>query len=155
MNLKKVDEIINEYEGDDSWLVMILQDVQEEYNYLPAPALERVAAKLGIPLSRVHNVATFYSSLSLTERGRHLIKACDGTACHLRGFANLQDEISRQLSVREGQTTEDKMFTLEVVACLGACALAPVISVDSKCYGNMNPEKLKTTLDFYRKTRKK
>lgn len=154
MNLKKVDDIINEYEVDDSWLVMILQDVQEEYNYLPAPALERVAAKLEIPLSRVHSVATFYSSLSLAERGKHLIRVCDGTACHLRGFANLRDEISRQLGIREGQTTGDKMFTLEVVACLGACALAPVMSVDGKCYGHMDREKLSVTLDFYRKTEK-
>lgn len=154
MNLKKVDEIINEYEGDDSWLVMILQDIQEEYNYLPAPALQRVAEKLEIPLSRVHSVATFYSSLSLTERGKHLIKVCDGTACHLRGFANLRDELGRQLSIGEGQTTADKKFTLEVVACLGACALSPVMSVDGRCYGKMNQEKLSATLDFYRKTKK-
>lgn len=151
MNLKKVDEIINEYEGDDSWLVMILQDIQEEYNYLPAPALQRVAEKLEIPLSRVHNVATFYSSLSLTERGKYLIKLCDGTTCHLRGGPNLKDEITRQLGISQGQTTKDKMFTLEVVACLGACALAPVMSVDNLCYGNMNPQKITGTLDFYRK----
>ncbi len=150
MNLKKVDEIINEYEGDDSWLVMILQDIQEEYNYLPTPALQRVAEKLEIPLSRVHSVATFYSSLSLTERGKHLIKVCDGTACHLRGFANLRDELGRQLSIGEGQTTEDKKFTLEVVACLGACALAPVMTVNSEYHGNMTPDKIKQTLNQYK-----
>ena len=153
MNLKKVDEIISEYEGEDSSLVMILQDVQEEYNYLPAPTLERVAASLDIPLSRVYNVTTFYSSLSLAERGKHLIKVCDGTACHLRGFTNLRDEITRQLDIREGQTTEDRMFTLEVVACLGACALAPVMAIDGKCYGNMTREKVKATIDLYRKRR--
>lgn len=152
MNLKKVDEIINEYEGDNSWLIMVLQDVQEEYNYLPHSALERVAEKLDISLSRVYNVATFYSSLSLTERGKHLIMVCDGTACHLRGFANLRDEIGRQLGITLGQTTKDKMFTLEMVACLGACALAPVMSVDGKCYGKMNQEKLSAILDFYRET---
>ena len=151
MTLTKVDEIISEYQGEDSWLVMILQDIQEEYNFLPLPALERVAEKLNVPLSRVYNVATFYSSLSLTERGKHLIRACDGTACHLRGFANLRDEITRQLDIREGQTTKDKMFTLEVIACLGACALAPVMAIDGKCYGNMTPEKVKEVLGFYRK----
>lgn len=153
MNLKEIDEIINEYDGEDSSLVMILQDVQEEYNYLPATALERVAESLDVPLSRVYNVSTFYSSLSLTERGKHLIKVCDGTACHLRGFTNLRDEITRQLGIIEGQTTKDKMFTMEVVACLGACALAPVMAVDGKCYGNMNAEKLKAILDFYTKVR--
>ncbi|MHC4113711.1 MAG: NADH-quinone oxidoreductase subunit NuoE [Planctomycetota bacterium] len=146
MNLEKVDEIIKEYEVDDSWLVMILQDIQEEYNYLPKTALLRVAEKLGIPLSRVYNVATFYSSLSLTERGRHLVKVCDGTACHLRGFTNIRDEIKRQLDIEAGQTTADKKFTLEVVACLGACALAPVMAVNTTYHGGMTPEKVSKIL---------
>ena len=146
MNLKKVDGIIDEYEGDNSRLVRILQDIQQEYNFLPAPVLQHVAARLDIPLSRVHNVATFYSSLSLTERGRHLIKVCDGTACHLRGANNIRDEIKRQLGIKEGQTTNDKMFTLDVVACLGACALAPVMTIDSRYYGSMTLEKVRQTL---------
>jgi NADH:ubiquinone oxidoreductase subunit E len=151
MDLKKVDKIIDGYEGDTSWLVMILQDIQQEYHYLPAPAVQRISERLDIPLSRVYNVATFYSSLSLTERGKHLIRACDGTACHLRGANNVRDEIKRQLNIKEGQTTNDKVFTLDVVACLGACALAPVMSVDNICYGNMNPQKITETLDLYRK----
>lgn len=150
MNLNKVDEIVDEYEGDGSWLVMILQDIQREYNYLPAPVLQQVAARLDVPLSRVHNVATFYSSFSLTERGKHLIKACDGTACHLRGFTNIRDEISRQLGVEEGQTTADKSFTFEVVACLGACALAPVMTIDSEYHGNMTPGKIRQVLEEYK-----
>jgi NADH-quinone oxidoreductase subunit E len=149
MTLTKIDKIIDTYNGDDSWLIMILQDIQDEYNFLPHPALERVAEKLDVPLSRVHNVATFYSSFSLKERGKHLIKVCDGTACHLRGFANLRDEIFRQLNIKEGQTTEDKMFTLEVVACLGACALAPVMAIGTQYYGQMTPQKIKETLDWY------
>jgi NADH-quinone oxidoreductase subunit E len=147
MDMEKVDEIIKEYEVDDSWLVMILQDIQEEYNHLPKTALVRVAEKLGIPLSRVYNVATFYSSLSLTERGRHLIKVCDGTACHLRGFTNIRDEIKRQLDIEAGQTTADKKFTLEVVACLGACALAPVMAVNTTYHGGMTPEKVSKMLN--------
>ena len=150
MTLTKVDNIIDSYKGDGAWLVMILQDVQEEYNFLPAPALERVADRLNIPLSRVHHVATFYSSFSLTERGRHLIKVCDGTACHLRGFTNLRDEITRQLGIGEGQTSEDNMFTLEVVACLGACALAPVMAIDAQYYGQVTPEKIKEILEQYK-----
>lgn len=151
MNLKKVDKIIDEYEGDNSWLIMLLQDIQQEYNFLPPPALQHVATRLGIPLSRVYNVATFYSSLSLTERGKHLIRVCDGTACHLRGANNVRDEIKRRLNIKEGQTTNDKVFTLDVVACLGACALAPTMSVDNICYGNMNPQKITETLDLHRK----
>ena len=150
MNLKKVDVIINdEYEGKDSWLVMILQDIQQEFNYLPAKALKRVAEKLNIPLSRVFSVATFYSSLSLTERGKHLIKVCDGTACHLRGFVNIRDEISRRLGIEENETTKDKKFTLEVVACLGACALAPVMAVNTEYHGNMDANKIKEILEQY------
>ena len=150
MDLKKVDEIVDGYDGEDSWLVMILQDIQQEYNYLPAKSLKRVAARLEIPLSRVYNVATFYSSLSLTERGKYLIKVCDGTACHLRGFVNIRDEIKRQLGIEKGQTTADKKFTLEVVACLGACALAPVMTINSAYHGQMTPEKIRKALEEYK-----
>ena len=149
MDLTKADEIIDEYQQDRSWLVMILQDVQEAYNYLPAPALRRVADRLEIALGQVYNVATFYSSFALEQRGKHLIRVCDGTACHLRGAVNLREEITRQLGITEGQTTPDKMFTLEVVACLGACALAPVMTVDSEYHGQMTLEKLRQTLEVY------
>ena len=149
MNLQEVDKVIKKYDHNSSWLVMILQDVQEKYNYLPAEAIKYVAEKLKIPLSRVFNVTTFYSSLSLAERGKHLIKVCDGTACHLRGFINIRDEISRQLGIEENETTEDKKFTLEVVACLGACALAPVMAVGTKYHGNMDATKIKETLAQY------
>ncbi|MDY6913629.1 MAG: NADH-quinone oxidoreductase subunit NuoE [Planctomycetota bacterium] len=147
MDLVKVDNIIDNYDGEKSWLIMILQDVQEAYNYLPAEALQRVAEKLGVGLGQLYNVATFYSSFSLTERGRHVIRVCDGTACHLRGSDNLRDEITRQLGIEEGQTTPDKMFTFETVACLGACALAPVMTIDSKYYGKLTPNKVKAALD--------
>ncbi len=151
MNLTKVDEIVQNYDSDKSWLIMILQDIQDEYNFLPVPALRKVAENLDIPLSRVFNVATFYSSLSLKERGRHLVKVCDGTACHLRGATNICYEIKRRLGIEQGQTTDDKKFTLEVVACLGACALAPVMTVNSTYYGKMTPETIRQTLDEDRK----
>lgn len=150
MELAKVDEIIEGYGGEKSWLVMILQDLQEEYNYLPRPVLDRVAERLDMGLSRVYNVATFYSSFSLTERGRHVIRVCDGTACHLRGAPLFRDEISRQLDIDVGETTGDKLFTLEVVACLGACALAPVMTVGHKYHGQMTLEKLRDALASYR-----
>lgn len=150
MQLTKVDEIVEKYERDKSWLVMILQDVQEAYNYLPEPALDRVAERLDVGLSRVYNVATFYSSFSLVERGKHLIRVCDGTACHLKGGPTLRDQICRELDIDIGETTRDRLFTLEVVACLGACALAPVMTVGTRYFGRMNIEKLKSALDLYR-----
>lgn len=150
MDLTKVDEVIDSYDGDKSWLVMILQDVQEAYNYLPVEALRHVAETLGLGLGHVCNVATFYRSFSLTERGRHLIRVCDGTACHLRGGPLLRDNICRELGIEEGETTPDKMFTLETVACLGACALAPVMTVGQQYHGQMTPEKVRQTIETYR-----
>jgi len=150
VKLKKVDEIIDKYDGEKSWLVMVLQDVQQEYRYLPASALERVASRLGISLSQVYNVATFYSSFSLTKRGKHLIRICDGTACHLRRSSNIRDEIKRHLGIEVGQTTADKKFTFEAVACLGACALAPVMTVDHEYHGSMTPDKVRLTLEQYK-----
>jgi NADH-quinone oxidoreductase E subunit len=150
VKLQKVDEIIDKYDGEKSWLVMILQDIQQEYHYLPASALERVASILGISLSQVYNVATFYSSFSLTKRGKHLVRFCDGTACHLRGSGSIHDEIKRHLGIEVGQTTPNKKFTFEDVACLGACALAPVMTVDSKYYGSMTPEKVRQALEQYK-----
>lgn len=150
MKLEKVDEIIDKYDGEKSWLVMVLQDVQQEYRYLPASALERTASRLGISLSQVYNVATFYSSFSLTKRGKHLIRICDGTACHLRRSSNIRDEIKRHLGIEVGQTTADKKFTFEAVACLGACALAPVMTVDHEYHGSMTPDKVRLTLEQYK-----
>jgi NADH-quinone oxidoreductase subunit E len=150
MDLTQVDQIIDSYKADGAWLVMILQDTQEAYNYLPEEALERVADRLSLGLGHVYNVATFYSSFSLTKRGRHVIHVCDGTACHIRGATSVLDEICRQLGIEDGQTTEDGAFTLESVACLGACALAPVMTVGSKYYGKLTPDKLKDILDAHR-----
>lgn len=150
IDLSKAQAIIDKYQSKDSWLVMILQDIQEEYNFLPEATLELVAQSLNIPLGRVHSVATFYSSLSMKERGRHVIRVCDGTACHLKGFVNIRDEIGRQTGLTEGQTTPDKRFSFEVVACLGACAIAPVLAVGSDYYGEMTAEKIKDVLSKYK-----
>ena len=150
MDQTAADRIIESYDGDASSLVMILQDIQEVHNFLPEPTLKHVAVTLDVPLSRVYNVATFYASFSLVQRGRHVIRVCDGTACHLRGANNLRDEICRQLGIEDGETTEDRMFTLESVACLGACALAPVMAVGGQYHGKMTPDKVAQTLDDYR-----
>jgi len=145
-DFSKVDAVIEKYNAEKSWLIMILQDTQTAYNWLPQPVLERVAERLALPLSHVYNVATFYASFSLKERGRHLIRVCDGTACHLRRSTWLLDEVRRELGISEGEMTADRMFTLETVACLGACALAPVMTIDAKCFPRMTPEKVKNVL---------
>ena len=147
MDLREVDRIIDGYDADKSWLVMILQDVQEAYHYLPADVLRHVGRRLGLSESHVYNVATFYGSFSLQPRGRFVIRVCDGTACHLRGSTFLRNEIVRLLGIVEGETTADGLFSLETVACLGACALAPVMTVGTAYHGQMTREKVHQTLD--------
>ena len=134
---------------DPSDLIPLLQKLQDTYGYLPRPVMEEVTKVTGIPLSRVVGVATFYEQFSLTPRGRHIIRACRGTACHVRGAARIASEIERVLGVGEGQTTEDLTFTFNTVACLGACALAPLLVVDRDYYAKMTPDKIGAVLDSY------
>ncbi len=124
----------------------LLQDVMEEYGYLPGVTLKRIAQKLAIPLSRVYGLATFYKSFSLTPRGRHLISVCLGTACHVRGAPRIVEKLERDLRIKAGETTKDLKFTLETVNCLGACALGPLIVIDGKYYGRMNSAKMDKVL---------
>lgn len=121
------------------FLLPLLQDIQSRYRYLPRASLKLVAEHLGIPESRVYAVATFYKALSLTPRGEKTVKVCLGTACHLRGAASVLDALSRSLGIPLGGTTQDMRFTLETVNCLGACALAPVVTVNDRVYGQMTP----------------
>ncbi len=150
MDLTPVDNIIESHEGRGERLIMILQDIQDEFNYIPEPALEHLATRLDMSLSRIYHVATFYSSLSLTERGRHVIRVCDGTACHLCGAFNIREEIERQLHIKDKETTQDGRFSLEVVACLGACAIAPVMAVGTDYHGEMTSDKIARTLKNYK-----
>jgi NADH:ubiquinone oxidoreductase subunit E len=121
------------------FLLPLLQDIQSRCRYLPRAALKLAAEHLGIPESRVYAVATFYKALSLTPRGEKTVKVCLGTACHLRGAASVLDALSKALGISPGGTTEDLRFTLETVNCLGACALAPVVTVNDRVYGQMTP----------------
>ena len=121
----KVKEIIQQYSGDKSYLVPILQDVQREFNYLPKDALCAVSTHLNVPVSRVYEVVTFYKAFSLTPKGRYQLSLCMGTACHVLG-------------IREGETTADLEFSFETVGCLGACALGPVVVVNGEYHGHMN-----------------
>lgn len=126
-----------------------MQDMQKHYNYIPKEGMESLAEYLGCPLSSLYSMATFYKALSLKPKGKHIIKLCDGTACHIRGAANLRDGVHRILGIGDGETTEDGQFSLELVNCLGSCALAPVMVVDDVYYGKVTMEKLASILSSY------
>ncbi len=130
-------------------LIHVLQDVQEEFDYLPRPALEHVAEGLGVPLPEVLRVATFYAAFSLEPLGEHLITVCTGTACHVRGAKTLVETLEDMLHVERGRTTADGLFTLKTVNCLGACALGPLIAVDGNYHGHMTPARLGPVLEEY------
>jgi NADH-quinone oxidoreductase subunit E len=131
-------------------LMPLLQDVQEECGYLSVQALETISTHLRVPLAHIHGVVSFYSQFSLTPRGKHIVKMCMGTACHIRGGQGVLDEIKTSLGVKDKETTEDGVFTLEVVRCLGTCFLAPVIMIGPKYYGALTPAKARKILDSYR-----
>ncbi len=135
----KVTEICANYPGNGSSLIEVLHDISSEYNYLPADAIRRTSENLGVPLSKVYAVATFYKGFSLEPKGKNIIRVCKGTACHVRGADRNIEEIERLLGIGPGETTEDLKYTLEVVNCVGTCAMAPVVVVDDDYYANASP----------------
>ena len=143
-------EILHRYPPEKRHSLAILQDLQHHFNYIPREGMEALAEYLGCPLSSLYSMATFYRALSLKPKGRHIIKLCDGTACHIRGSVNLAGGITRLLGIGAGETTEDGLFSLELVNCLGSCALAPVMVVDETYYGKVTLEKLPEILAQYR-----
>lgn len=146
MDLSLLESILKKYKGAEGALIPILQEAQGLYGYLPAEVLESISRALDIPLSRVYGVATFYSQFYLSRRGRHTVRVCRGTACHVRGGKNVLKAVGQALGVGENQTTPDYQFTFETVACLGACALSPVLLVDKKYYGKLTPSKVEKIL---------
>jgi NADH-quinone oxidoreductase subunit E len=151
----KVKSLVTKYSGEKKALISILQDIQEEYNYLPQQALRIVSVILGIPLIDIIGVATFYRSFSLEPRGKHLITVCMGTACHVRGGPKILEEFERKLDIEAGETTEDRQFSLETVACLGCCAIGPVVVVDGDYYAQTSIRKVGSILKKYRTKEKK
>lgn len=152
-NLQKIDTILKKYEDQVGVLTQVLQDINSEFNYLPENALRYISDQLDIPLSQIYHVATFYTSFSLIPRGEHLIRVCQGTACHVRGSARVLNEIERILKIKSGETTPDLKFTLETVNCLGACALGPVVVIDGEYYPT-TPGRMEKLLKKYEKTEK-
>ncbi len=142
VDLTPVREILARFAGQKGALITVLQAVQDAYGYLPEGALVEVAAGLGVTQSQVLGVATFYAQFYLTRRGRHIVRTCDGTACHVRGAPKIIDAMRKELGIHPGETTPDYSFTYEVVYCLGSCGLSPVAVVDGQVYGRLTPERL-------------
>ncbi|MDR1546713.1 MAG: NADH-quinone oxidoreductase subunit NuoE [Deltaproteobacteria bacterium] len=131
-------------------LIPVLQAAQDAYSYLPVPVLEAIAVKLDIPISQIYGVVTFYAQFHLEPRGKHVVRTCQGTACHVRNASRILESLKNSLGVGPGGTTEDLQFTLETVACIGACSLAPVMMVDHDTHGRLKPDLVPKILDQYR-----
>ncbi len=144
---EKVEAILDKYHRETGQLVSILQDIQAEYNWLPKEALIQVSEGLGIPLSRVFSVATFFRAFSLVPKGRHTITICMGTACHVRGSPRILDRVRQILGIEPGGTTSDLKFSLETVNCLGCCALGPIVVVDGEYHGRMTASGVKELIE--------
>lgn len=144
----KIKYILSLYPDKESYLIKILQHIQKESGYIPEIGIELLSKKLKISESSIYGVITFYSQFRLIPFGKHIIKICHGTACHVNGAKSITDALMQELKINIGETTEDRNFSLEVVACLGCCSLSPVIMIDNKIYGKLTPGKI---LDIIRK----
>ncbi len=139
---EELKEILSRYSGKKNELIPILQEAQEEFRYLPSEVMQDIARFLHVPESMVFGVCTFYAQFKLVPSGRVVVRVCRGTACHVRGGARVLRETERRLGIKAGGTTEDLEYTLETVACIGACALAPTMTVDKETYGQMTTKKV-------------
>jgi len=147
--LNEIRSICVQHENDPGELISILHAVQEANGYLPQEVQEVIAAELHIPVSRIYGVVTFYSFFTMTPRGKYPVSVCMGTACYVRGAGKLLEEFERQLDIKSGETTPDGLFTLDCLRCVGACGLAPVVSIGGKIYGRMTPDKVREVLSEY------
>lgn len=132
-------------------LISALLDIQEEFNYLPEQELDTIAQKFDVPIAQVYSLATFYSAFSLEPKGKHIIRVCMGTACHVRGAQSIADRLKEMLKIDAGETTPDNLFTLETVNCLGACALGPLVVIDKKYYPKMTTTEIEKVIKGYKK----
>jgi NADH-quinone oxidoreductase subunit E len=146
----KVEQILSNYQrGDQSNLISILQDIQEAYGWISEKNVSAVGEYLNLSAAKIFGVATFYTQFRLKPLGRHIINVCRGTACHVKGSERLLPILEQELGCKVGETTKDGRFTLDVVACLGACSIAPVISIDGEFYGNLKANEIKKILRKY------
>lgn len=144
--LSTIDQIIDKHRADKSELIQILLEIQQENRWLTRSALDRVSRKLGVPLSQIYHISTFYKAFSLTPQGRHSVSVCLGTACHVRGAPRLLDKVTGTLGICPGETSQDMKFTLSTVNCLGCCAMGPVLVVNGQYYSNPSPTEIKQAI---------
>lgn len=150
VSVEEVARIIEAYPADRRFALAAMQDMQNAFNYVPEEGLEMLAEHLGCPIAQLFAMATFYKALSLTPKGKHIIKICNGTACHIRGAMNLVTGVKRELNIEPGETTEDGQFSVEIVNCVGSCALAPVMLVDGVYHNKLRVEQVPGIIESYR-----
>jgi NADH-quinone oxidoreductase subunit E len=141
-DINKIREVIGRSPNEPGSLIAVLQDIQREFHYLPREAMTETADILSVPLSKVYSVATFYNAFSLTPRGENVIRVCKGTACHIKGADLILEQIETGLGIKPGETTPDLKYTLEVVNCVGACAMAPLMIINNKYHGNVRCDRV-------------
>jgi len=147
--MRQVDEVIDRFKGTPGCLIPVLEDCQEVVGYLPVELQEYIGERLNIPGSTIYGVVTFYSFFSMIPKGRHVIKVCMGTACYVRGIAEVMSRLQNNMQLEVGGTTEDRRYSLEAVRCLGACGLAPVMVVDDDTHGGVTPDRVLNILERY------
>jgi NADH:ubiquinone oxidoreductase 24 kD subunit len=149
IDLAAIDQVLEDYKSTEGALIPVLQAAQAIYGYLPARALEKIAEVMGLPISQIFGVVTFYSQFKMKPRGKHIIRLCRGTACHVRGAGAILNTLEEHLNVHDGDTTKDGQFTLETVACVGACSLGPVVLIDDNAHGRLKSDQLAEVLAPY------
>ena len=148
--VKQITEIVERYKNEETPLMMVLEAIQSEYGYIPLEVQELVSSLMNIPVAEIYGVVTFYSFFSLTPKGKYVIGVCLGTACYVKGSQLVMDKFSELLGIKPGETTEDGLFTLDALRCIGACGIAPAISVNGKVYPKMSVDKVQAVINEYR-----
>lgn len=152
IDLTLMNPVLKKYEGQPDALIPALQEIQSIYSYLPEQALAHYSDRAGIPMSRIYSVATFYAQFYLSPRGRNTIRICQGTACHVQGCEPIVSSIEEKLGIEVGGTTEDLEYSLESVACVGTCFLAPVVMINNDYHGKQDPQKVLKVFEDFKKT---
>lgn len=149
--VKLIEGICDRYKDEQTPLMLVLSDIQKEYGYIPLEVQEIVSSKLGVPVSDIYGVVTFYSFFSLKPKGKYVIGVCLGTACYVKGGQNVLDKFSTLLNIKSGETTDDGLFTLDSLRCIGACGIAPAVSINGKVYSKVTVDQVAKIIDDYTK----
>jgi NADH-quinone oxidoreductase subunit E len=145
-DMKVIDAVVEKYRSQPGAMIAILQDIQSTYGYVSTESISRVSAGTGVPTSEIYGIVTFYAQFRMKPQGENLIKVCHGTACHLNGAEQIADSVCKCVGAKEGETSPDNKFTVEKVACLGCCSLAPTIMINDEAYGRLNPDRVRKVI---------